>query len=145
MSAEARPTVAVGGIVFDDEGRVLLIRRARPPHAGRWSIPGGKVGAGETLAATVARELREETGLEVEVGPLALWLERIVPGFHYVILDFLANAVGGTVRAGDDAADARWVDDAGLAGLDTTPGLGEAILHAREVAAGRAAPRQLAG
>ncbi len=145
MSEQARPTVAVGGIVFDDEGRVLLIRRARPPHAGRWSIPGGKVGTGETLAAAVARELREETGLEVEVGPLALWLERIVPGFHYVILDFLAREVGGTLRAGDDATDARWVDDAGLPGLDTTPGLAEAVLHAREVAAGRAAPRQLAG
>ncbi len=145
MTADARPTVAVGGIVFDAQGRVLLIRRARPPHAGCWSIPGGKVAAGETLAAAVAREVREETGLDVEVGPLALWLERIVPGFHYVILDFLARHTGGALAAGDDAADARWFDDAGLAALDTTPGLAEAIAHARQVAAGLAAPRQLPG
>ena len=142
---EARPTVAVGGIVFDQGGRVLLIRRARPPHAGRWSVPGGKVSAGETLAAAVARELREETGLLVEVGPLALWLERIVPGFHYVILDFLARPSGGALAAGDDAAEARWFDDDELAGLATTPGLGAAIAHARRVAAGLAPPRQLDG
>ncbi len=145
MTADARPTVAVGGIVFDERGRVLLIRRARPPHAGRWSIPGGKVAAGETLGAAVAREVREETGLEVEAGPLALWLERIVPGFHYVILDFLARRTGGALAAGDDAADAGWFDDAGLATLETTPGLAEAVQHARQVAAGLAAPRQLEG
>jgi 8-oxo-dGTP diphosphatase len=112
------PTVAVGAIVFDDLGRVLVVERARPPGVGRWTLPGGRVDAGESLVAAVAREVREETGVIVEVGALAEVVERIAEGFHYVILDYLARVV-----AGDDARAARFVAIAELASLPTTDGL----------------------
>src|SRR5262249_51162472 len=103
-----RPIVAVGAIVFDSAGRVLLGGRGRPPAQGRWSVPGGAVEAGETLAEACAREVREETGLEVEVGSLCEVVERVTRDpdgrvrFHYVILDYAARVSGGTLRAGSD-------------------------------------------
>ena len=100
-----RPTVAVGAIVFDDRGRVLLVKRGRAPARGLWSLPGGKVDGGETLAAAVAREVLEETGVTVDVGALVEVVERIVSEpsdggddaarWHYVILDYLAHAPAG--------------------------------------------------
>jgi ADP-ribose pyrophosphatase YjhB (NUDIX family) len=117
-----RPTVAVGAIVFDDRGRVLLIQRGTPPAAGRWTVPGGRVELGESLAAAVEREVREETGLDVACGALVEVVERItIEGdatWHYVILDFLAHARGGALARGDDAADARWF---GIDELDQAP------------------------
>jgi 8-oxo-dGTP diphosphatase len=133
-----RPTVAVGAFVFDDAGRVLLVQRGRPPGAGLWTVPGGKVELGESLAAAVEREVREETGLVVRCGALVEVVERIIdPGdaggarWHYVILDYLATLEGGTLAAADDVRDARFVDDAELAGLPLTDGLLPVLAAAR--------------
>ncbi len=104
------PIVAVAGIVFDAGGRVLMIQRGTPPGEGLWTVPGGKLEAGETLVAGVGREVREETGIEVEVGGLVEVVERIGDGYHYVIHDYLARPIGGVLRAGSDARDARWVE-----------------------------------
>jgi ADP-ribose pyrophosphatase YjhB (NUDIX family) len=113
---------------MDNGGRLLVICRGRPPGAGLWSLPGGRVEAGETDAAAVVRELREETGLEVTVGRLIGTVERPGPGgVTYDIYDYAATADGGDLRAGDDAADARWVTPAGLRSLPTTPGLLDAL------------------
>ena len=117
------PVIAVGGIVFDAAGRVLLVERGHPPGEGLWSIPGGRLERGETLAAGVARELVEETGLVVEVGPLVEVVERIADDHHFVILDYLARVVGGALAAGSDVRAARFVDAGELATLPITAGL----------------------
>lgn len=117
------PVCAVAAIVFDPERRVLVVERGTPPAVGRWSLPGGKLEAGETLAQAVAREVAEETGVVIEVGPLACVAERIGDGFHYVILDYLAKPIGGTLVAGSDARSARFVSQDELAKLPHTEGL----------------------
>jgi len=105
----AVPQVAVGAVVLDDDS-ILLIRRGREPGRGRWSLPGGRVEPGETLAHAVVREVLEETGVECVVGELIGWVERIGEGHHYVILDFAAIPMStGEPVAGDDALEARWV------------------------------------
>jgi 8-oxo-dGTP diphosphatase len=104
----------VGGIVHDDHGALLLIRRGTEPGRGLWSIPGGRVEQGETDAEAVVRELAEETGLVVAPGALVGTVFRD----PFQIFDYACRAVGGTLRAGDDAADARWVDSAGFTRLD---------------------------
>lgn len=125
------PICAVAGIVFDPEGRVLLVQRAKEPGLGLWTVPGGRLEGQETLAQGVAREVREETGLAVEVGPLACVVERMGDDFHFVILDYLARVIGGTLVAGSDASAARFVDDAELAALRTTDGLVDVLTRAR--------------
>ncbi len=127
------PRVAVAAVVFDDHGRVLVIERARPPNVGLWSVPGGKVGPGETLAQAVAREVREETGLTVEIGTLVCVVEVIehAAEIHYVILDYAARVIGGTLTPGGDARAARFVDDAELAQLPVTDGLVNVVARAR--------------
>lgn len=122
-SEPPHPTVAVGGVVLDDDRRLLVVRRGRPPAAGRWTVPGGRVEPGEGVTEAVAREVAEETGLDVEVGPFAWWLERRDDDHHYVILDFFARPVGGTLRPGDDADDVRWATRSELEALALTPGL----------------------
>jgi ADP-ribose pyrophosphatase YjhB (NUDIX family) len=107
----AGPVVAVGGVVLVSGALaptgaargVVLVRRGRPPMAGRWSLPGGRLERGETLAAGVAREVLEETGLIVRVGPLVEVFEVIEDPHHYVILDYACELVGGRLQAGDDA------------------------------------------
>jgi len=125
------PVVAVGAIVFDDQGRVLLVERGKPPGVGLWSIPGGRLEPAETLAQAVAREVREETGLVVEVGPLGCVVERIGDDFHFVILDYLARAIGGSLAAASDARAARWVSSDELASLPLTDGLVDVLARAR--------------
>ncbi len=108
-----RPIVGVGAIIVDDD-RVLLVRRANEPLRGQWSLPGGAVEAGETLRAAVVREVREETGLEISVGPVVEVLDRITvdddgrPRFHYVLIDFLCEPVGGTLACASDADGVQW-------------------------------------
>jgi 8-oxo-dGTP diphosphatase len=122
---EARPIVAVGAVVVDHD-RLLLVRRGRGPAAGWWSVPGGRVEAGETLAEAVTRELREETGLDGVCGPLIGWVERFLEDQHYVILDFEVTIVGEDQPvAGDDAAEAAWVDLHLVAELPLVEGLAE--------------------
>jgi 8-oxo-dGTP diphosphatase len=123
--------VAVAAIVFDAEGRVLLIERGKPPGVGLWSLPGGRLEGPETLAQGVAREVREETGLIVEVGPLACVVERMGDDHHFVILDYLARAIGGTLAASNDARDARWVTPDELSSLPLTDGLLAVLERAR--------------
>ena len=113
-----RPELCVGAVVVDD-GRLLLVRRGHAPGAGYWSVPGGRVESGETLAQAVVRELREETGLEGVCGALLGWVERITSTHHFVILDFtVAVPEPGLPVAGDDAAEVAWVP------LDRVPGQG---------------------
>ncbi|HWL37422.1 MAG TPA: NUDIX hydrolase [Frankiaceae bacterium] len=112
-----------GAVVRDSEGRVLLVLRANEPSRGLWSVPGGRIEAGESARDAAAREVREETGLDVEVGELLLTAD-LGP---YVVADYAATVVGGTLRAGDDALDARWFTAAELAALPMSPGLLDAL------------------
>jgi 8-oxo-dGTP diphosphatase len=126
----------VGAIVVDDRGdavRLLLVRRGHEPAKGTWSVPGGRVEAGETDLTATVREVLEETGLRVSVGRLVGTVQRDAPGGGvYVIRDYLCRADPepsgpGEVRAGDDAADAAWFTPEQIAGLDTAPGLVDAL------------------
>ncbi|MDD7934961.1 NUDIX domain-containing protein [Actinomycetospora straminea] len=120
----AGDVVCVGAIVTDPLGRLLLVRRGHDPEAGRWSLPGGKVDPGETTVAATAREVAEETGLDVVVGEEVGHVRRPAPdGRTFVIHDFRCRLADGSdpaaaPRAGDDAADARFVDAAAYAALD---------------------------
>jgi ADP-ribose pyrophosphatase YjhB (NUDIX family) len=125
------PIVAVGAFVFDAEGRVLLVERAKDPGKGLWTVPGGRLEPRETLAQAVAREVREETGLVAEVGPLVCVAERIADDYHFVILDYLARVVGGALAAASDASAARFVADGELDGMKLTDGLVEFLRRAR--------------
>jgi len=118
----------VGAIVVADD-ELLVIRRGHGPAAGEWSVPGGRVEAGETLAEAVVREVGEETGIEAVCGPLVGWVERISGDHHYVILDFAATALErGEPVAGDDAAEACWVPLGDVGELRLVDGLAE-FLH----------------
>ncbi len=126
------PEVCVGAIAVDDE-RLLLVRRGRGPAAGRWSVPGGRVQWGETLAEAVVRELAEETGLEGVCEGLVDWVERVGANHHFVIFDFMVQVlVPATPRAGDDAAEAAWVPLDQVADLMLVEGLAE-LLHAHGI------------
>ncbi len=109
------PIVSVGAVIVDGD-RVLLVKRGHEPLKGEWSLPGGVVEIGETLAEALRREVLEETGLEIHVGPLIEVLDRVhrAPDerveYHFVILDYLCRVGGGRLAHSSDAADARWVD-----------------------------------
>ncbi len=122
----------VGGVVHDARGRLLLVRRGQEPAKGSWSVPGGRVEPGESDVEATAREVLEETALAVTVGRLAGTVERAAPGGGvYVIRDFVCvpavDADVDTVRAGDDADDARWFTPEEVRELDTSAGLVEAL------------------
>lgn len=127
-STAVRPAVAVGAVAVTDR-RLLLVRRGHGPGAGEWSVPGGRVEAGESLAEAVVRELVEETGLEGVCGPFLGWVERIGTDHHHVILDFRVTILDpGEPVAGDDAVEVAWVPLADVADLRLVAGLAE-FLH----------------
>jgi len=123
-----RPEVCVGAIAVTEE-RLLLVRRGHGPAAGTWSVPGGRVEAGETLAEAVLRELTEETALEGVCDGLIGWVERMGPDHHYVILDFGVTILEpANPQAGDDAVEAEWVPLDEVAHRRLADGLAE-FLH----------------
>jgi mutator protein MutT len=140
----ARPIVGVGAVIVRD-GRVVIVRRRYEPLAGRWSLPGGTLELGETLEAGVAREMQEETGLDVEVGPVIEVFDRILLDadrrvqYHFVLVDYLCRPIGGELRAGSDVDDAVFVDPVGLGPYDLTTKARAVIDRALELA--REAPR----
>jgi ADP-ribose pyrophosphatase YjhB (NUDIX family) len=121
----------VGAVIKDSSGRVLLIQRGHDPGKGLWSVPGGRIEAGESDQQAVVREVREETDLEVSCGPLLGALER--PGLAGAVLDirdYDALITGGELAAGDDADDARWVTPAQAAAMDAAGQLTGGLLAA---------------
>ncbi len=124
----AAPVVGVGAVIVRD-GQVLIVRRGNEPNRGRWSIPGGVVELGETLAQAVAREVREECQLEVEPRDLLTTVEMIDRDeqgrvrYHYVLMDLAARHISGEAVAGTDALEVRWVTEAELDNLDIVPRL----------------------
>ena len=147
------PVVGVGGVVIHDN-RVLLIRRGSEPLKGQWSIPGGTLELGETLEDGVRRELREETSLEVRVLDLIEVFERIFPDakanpssppavpsrpqYHFVIVDYLCEAVAGSPRAGSDVTDVALVGEEDLSAYNLTPAATRVVRKAFAMARDRA-------
>jgi ADP-ribose pyrophosphatase YjhB (NUDIX family) len=122
-------TPCAGGVVLDEYGRILLVLRGQEPYAGHWSLPSGRREPDEDAAAAAAREVLEETGLVVEVGELLGVVRRqdAVGRYHFEVHDFACRVVGGSLRAGDDAADARWFDLDDVRALRLPPGLLDAL------------------
>lgn len=117
------PMVAVAAAVLDDVGRILLVERGRPPAKGLWGLPGGLLDLGEAVRDGVAREVREETGAEIEIVELVDIFEPVERDetgrirYHYVVIDFWAHFRGGTVAPADDAVAVRWASVAKLDAL----------------------------
>jgi 8-oxo-dGTP diphosphatase len=137
-----RPIVGVGGVVIQNE-RALLIRRGSAPLEGEWSVPGGMLEVGETLLEGVQRELLEETAIEVKVQDLIEVFERVTRDeagklkYHFVILDYLCEAVRGEAQAGSDVTDVAWAQEAELSEYSLTPTVTRVIQKAFEIARGR--------
>ncbi|HET9467986.1 MAG TPA: NUDIX domain-containing protein, partial [Vicinamibacterales bacterium] len=121
-----QPIVGVGAVIMH-EGKVVIVKRRFEPLAGQWSLPGGRLELGETLEAGLAREMLEETGLEIEVGPVVDVFDRILLDperkvrYHYVLIDYLCRPVGGELIHGSDVAAAELVDPDDLARFRLTP------------------------
>jgi 8-oxo-dGTP diphosphatase len=131
-----RPIIAVGAVIVESD-RFVLVQRGTEPHKGEWTIPGGMLECGESLRQAVIREAKEETSLSVEPIALVEVFERIIRNpegqiqFHYVIMDYLCKAIGGTLQAAQDAADARWLSESDLNGLQVTEGTIQVLNKAR--------------
>lgn len=129
-----RPLIGVGAVVFGAGEEILLIKRGKAPNYGRWMVPGGTLEWGETLEEGAIREVREETGIEIEIEAFVEIIEAMTPGedgYHFVIMDYAARAVGGTLAAGSDALEAVWVAPQALRDFDLTPELLRVIEKAR--------------
>ncbi|MEO6713593.1 MAG: NUDIX domain-containing protein [Mycobacteriales bacterium] len=131
-NAAAGVTLCAGAVIVDDEGRLLVVLRRNEPSAGCWSVPGGRVDPGESVAQTARREVREETGLEIEIGAfLGVTHQAYVDasGRHRLleIHDYAGRVTGGFLAAGDDALDARWLSREELEGVELTPDLLEIV------------------
>jgi ADP-ribose pyrophosphatase YjhB (NUDIX family) len=131
----SRPQIAVSAAIFRDN-RILLVRRARSPAKGFYSLPGGRVEFGETLHAALHREVNEETSLKIEIVDLAGWRE-VVPGpaggGHYLIMSFAARWAGNEPVLNDELDDFKWLPPDALGNLKLTEGLGEVIQSARRL------------
>lgn len=130
-----RPYLAVSAAIFRD-GRVLIVRRAAPPAHGLHTLPGGVVELGETLVEAVTREVREETGLEIEPHGLAGYRQLIARDGsgrierHFVILPFAARWLAGEIALNDELAEAQWLEPEALSELKTTDGLADVVAAA---------------
>ena len=135
-----RPFLAVSAAIFRD-GKVLVVRRARKPALNLYTMPGGVVEAGETLAEAAAREVREETALEIEVLTLAGHREAVMRDKdgrverHFVIMCFAARWISGEPVLNEELDEAHWLAPSEIAGLRTTDGLAEIVASAAEIIA----------
>jgi mutator protein MutT len=133
-----QPHVGVGAVVLNGDC-VLLVKRGHAPLKGEWSLPGGRVELGETLEDAVRREVLEETGLAIEIGPVVEVFDRIERAddgrvaYHFVIVDFACTVLSGDLRFGSDADDARWVVVSDLASYRVTPKAASVINRALEL------------
>jgi ADP-ribose pyrophosphatase YjhB (NUDIX family) len=138
-SYPSRPYLAVSAAIIRD-GKVLIVRRARPPAYGIFTLPGGGVEAGETLHEAIIREVMEETALTIEPLGLAGYREAIVRDAegkverHFVILPFAAHLIAGEIALNEELTEARWLVPSELAGLKTTEGLAEIVRAAYAIA-----------
>jgi mutator protein MutT len=127
------PTMGVSAVVLNDDDTVLMVCRNKSPACGQWSIPGGRMEPGESLMSACKREVKEETGIDVEVKNILAVVERRVENFHYVIVDFLATLEqtnSSVPFAQTDVSDARWVSVNELGDLNLVDGLEEIIRRA---------------
>jgi len=132
-----RPQLAVSAVIFRD-GKVLLVRRARSPGKGFYSLPGGRVEFGESLHTALAREVDEETGLRIDIVALAGWRE-VLPsagGGHYLIMSFAARWVAREPLLNDEHDDFKWLAPGSFGDLKMTGGLLEVVEAARRIVEG---------
>ena len=135
----AAPVVGVGAVVVRD-GKALIVKRAHDPRKGEWSLPGGRVELGESLEDATRREIKEETGLDVDVGPLVEVFDRVHRlddriRYHFVIVDYLCVPCPGEACAGDDAEAVAWVTSGELDAYGVNPHAAAVIRKGLEMAA----------